>query len=80
VKEYKWRNAMGEPRPWWERAWVNVARWMANHLPRLVVYFACIRLDDNARAFLQERGRDPGHGNVSTSEALSAWHAVSRDK
>jgi len=55
----------------------KLARWLANHLPRRVVYFAVVRARDEATTGQWSDIEAPG---ITVSAALSRLHVNMRDR
>ena len=53
----------------------KLARWIANHLPGQIVYFAVVRAWDEATT-----GQWPGTETITVSTALSRLHVNMRDR
>jgi len=61
---------MGNP-SWWFRLRVALAKWIVWRMPRRLVYFAGIRMSDNAVVFFAGKPYE----EIGIQEAIGAWHA-----
>jgi hypothetical protein len=62
---------MGDGMTYWQR----LARWIANHLPRRVVYFALVRAEYEAREVQCPRTTE----DLTFSQMCSLLHVILRD-
>ena len=56
--------------------WQRLARWIANHLPRRIVYFAVVRAEREARIVQCPKTTE----DLTFSQILCLLHVIIRDK